>query len=193
MSSREKILAAIKQNKPAETTLQTFDFSVAENGSIEKFKNVLSSIGGTCIEADNFAAIEEQLGQHQASGKLFVQLVQELPGYNAPEFMNADTLTIEAVDTVFMKAEVAVAENGSVWVPERNMYNRLLPFICQHLVVMVDRTNLVANMHEAYAKVKVDADGFGAFIAGPSKTADIEQSLVIGAHGPLSHTVYIVG
>ena len=40
---------------------------------------------------------------------------------------------------------------------------------------------IVHNMHEAYGSCSFDSAGFGVFISGPSKTADIEQSLVIGA------------
>jgi len=47
-------------------------------------------------------------------------------------------------------------------------------------------------MHHAYDRIG-DADyGFGLFLAGPSKTADIEQSLVLGAHGSRSMTVFLV-
>jgi L-lactate dehydrogenase complex protein LldG len=47
-------------------------------------------------------------------------------------------------------------------------------------------------MHEAYSKIGEQQYGFGVFIAGPSKTADIEQSLVLGAHGPRSMTVFLL-
>lgn len=51
-------------------------------------------------------------------------------------------------------------------------------------------------MHAAYDRIAAleaaAAYGFSTFIAGPSKTADIEQSLVLGAHGPISLTVFLL-
>ena len=72
------------------------------------------------------------------------------------------------------------------------MINRLVPFICQHLVLVIEKENLVDTLHQAYQKLDVSKEGFGAFIAGPSKTADIEQSLVIGAHGARSAVIYVI-
>jgi L-lactate dehydrogenase complex protein LldG len=67
-----------------------------------------------------------------------------------------------------------------------------LPFITQQLVVIVKKEDIVATMHDAY-DVIADADyGYAAFIAGPSKTADIAQSLALGAHGPKGMTVFIL-
>jgi L-lactate dehydrogenase complex protein LldG len=92
-----------------------------------------------------------------------------------------------------MESHLAVAENGAVWINDTTVKQRALPFITQHLAVVVNRNDIVATMHDAYYKI-ADADyGFATFIAGPSKTADIEQSLVLGAHGPKTMTVFVVG
>jgi L-lactate dehydrogenase complex protein LldG len=88
--------------------------------------------------------------------------------------------------------QFAVAENGAVWVASGQTSHRVLFFIAQHLALIVPASELVHNMHEAYRRLRFDRPEFGLFISGPSKTADIEQSLVIGAHGARSHTVFLV-
>jgi L-lactate dehydrogenase complex protein LldG len=92
----------------------------------------------------------------------------------------------------FLKGSLGVAENGAVWLYESQMINRLLPFICQQLVLVLETRQLVPTMHQAMQQVHPGSEGYGVFIAGPSKTADIEQSLVIGAHGPVGLTVYLI-
>ena len=69
--------------------------------------------------------------------------------------------------------------------------HRVIPFITEHLVIVLSKENLVDTLHQAYKRIGEEHSGFGLFVAGPSKTADIEQSLVIGAHGPVSLTVIL--
>ena len=85
------------------------------------------------------------------------------------------------------------AENGAVWITEELMGHRALPFITQHLAIVINANDIVPTMHQAYKRIGDARQGFGTFIAGPSKTADIEQSLVIGAHGSRSMTVFLLG
>lgn len=128
----------------------------------------------------------------QQAGTRLVNTIAELNGYNINAYKKANASELEALDTAFIKGQVGVAENGAIWVSESDMVNRLFPFICRKLVLVINAKDIVYNMHEAYRRIKVDEDGYGTFIAGPSKTADIEQSLVVGAHGPLELKVFIV-
>ena len=98
---------------------------------------------------------------------------------------------LAAVDLAVLRGEFGVAENGRVWLPEAHMLHRALPTSAEHLVLVLDRRQLVGTMHQAYQRLAAGPGGYGLFLAGPSKTADIEQSLVIGAHGARSLLVLL--
>ncbi len=98
---------------------------------------------------------------------------------------------LAGLDVLVCPGELGVAENGAVWLGESGMGPRAAPFLTQHLVLVLDRSAIVPDMHAAYDALDVAREGYGVFVAGPSKTADIEQTLVIGAHGPRSLTVLL--
>lgn len=186
MTSREKILSSIASNKPSLLTLPNVPIFEGD-GSIERFKTVLEGIGGRTIEiaskTDCQAAIDTYYSDLKNIASNIVKASVEVNLKTTKE-------VLEHIDLAVIQGEIGVAENGTIWVPETNMLNRALPFITQHLVLVLDKTNIVANMHQAYDKLE-GVGGYGVFIAGPSKTADIEQSLVIGAHGARSMMVLI--
>ena len=91
----------------------------------------------------------------------------------------------------FFGGRFGVAENGAIWLEDDDLPHRILPFIAEHLILKLKTGNIVPDMHEAYNKLTDRDFGFGVFISGPSKTADIEQSLVYGAHGAKELTVLL--
>ncbi|MDH6356533.1 LUD domain-containing protein [Parabacteroides sp. PF5-9] len=93
-------------------------------------------------------------------------------------------------DVAIIEGTFGVAENGAVWIP-KNTKHRALYFIAENLIILLDRNKLVSNMHDAYDEISDLEYEFGVFISGPSKTADIEQALVIGAHGAKEVTIVL--
>ena len=102
-----------------------------------------------------------------------------------------DPRDLAGTDVAIVRGAFGVVENGAVWIPRAFRHKAML-FIPEALVILLDRKQIVCNMHEAYAREDFDTYDFGSFIAGPSKTADIEQALVIGAHGARDVTVILM-
>ena len=153
----------------------------------------LRSVGGACEAVPNLAAVRERLlafpEMQQAES-----ILSTVPGIGGNVDLNsiASPRDLRALDFVIVPGQMAVAENGAVWVDDAAIRHRAIYFITQHLVLIVKRAAVVHNMHEAYSRLEATPKQFGCFISGPSKTADIEQSLVIGAHGCCSMQLYIV-
>jgi L-lactate dehydrogenase complex protein LldG len=104
-----------------------------------------------------------------------------------------DPHDLDSLELFVCEGALAVSENGAVWVATSDTMPRAALFLATRVVIVVDATTIVPTLHDAYARIDVRAHHFGAFVAGPSKTADIEQALVIGAHGPKELTVIVVG
>lgn len=193
MSSRDSILAAVLKNQPPLTDLPDISgFKVPEEDLVEKYKNTFSGIGGLVYSAKNIEAIKNHIRENFDTGKRIVSTLSALSDVAEICSVSVEPQSFEDVELSIIEARLAVAENGAVWLTEEVMGHRIIPYISQHLAVVVNESLIVSTMHEAYAKIADEVYGFGGFIGGPSKTADIEQALVLGAHGPLSMTVYLI-
>ena len=192
MSSREKILAAVKANKPGQRELPEINIPVSTEGLIEKYTQVATGIGAKVYEVESIEQVKSLLADSYDASKRWVSSLAEFSDVAQTEIKDLDPHTLEDIELSIIKAQLGVAENSALWVPEMNVPQRVVPFICQHLAVIVDRNSIVPTLHQAYDIIGTQEYGYSAFIAGPSKTADIEQSLVLGAHGPRSLSVFII-
>ncbi|GGH01693.1 LutC/YkgG family protein [Mucilaginibacter phyllosphaerae] len=196
MTSRDKILADVRKSQPPVSSLP--DMQVWENKGqananvIDTFKMVAANVGGKVIIINKLDEVRGHLNFIPGSRVLTtIPALFDVAG-NAADYTDAMPHELENVELAILPAEFGVAENSALWVTETQMGTRVLPFICQHLALVVNAADIVPDMHAAYLRTQGTDNGFAAFIAGPSKTADIEQSLVLGAHGPRSLIVFVV-
>lgn len=193
MTSREKILAEVMKNQPERLPLPDISaFKGGDKDHVQEYMDTFIGIGGKVFVVDDMDSIRVLIREQFDTGKRIVTTLAEFADVLELYSADADPHSFENVELGVIKAHLGVAENGAVWLTEEVMGQRILPFICQHLAVLVDASSIVPTMHEAYAKIGSADYGFGVFIGGPSKTADIEQALVMGAHGPITMTVFIV-
>jgi L-lactate dehydrogenase complex protein LldG len=194
MTSREKILNQVRQNKPAAVPLpEGISFAtVTPPERLPAFLKSFANAGGQAIRVSDVASIGPEL---QALFDQPERILNTLPqiGYGlAPSDAIDRGHVLANLEVAVVWGSLGVAENGAIWVSVEKLPTRVLPFICEHLVLVLPQSQLVGTMHEAYAILPQSFPDYGVFIAGPSRTADIEQSLVIGAHGPKRAHVFIL-
>ena len=194
ISSREEILARVRKNKPGPIVLLVMN--ILQNngeGNIAKLSAVLDGIGGKLFYVNDWAEIISSIKtRHTGDGIIYspIPVFQLLTGQPSQDLTNGHELA--NVEVGIIKAHFAVAEIGAVWVTNHQLGHRVLPFICQHLAVVINEKDVLPTMHDAYERNAILPYQYGVFIAGASKTADIEQSLVLGAHGPRSMMLFIM-
>ena len=186
MSSRAEILESVRATKPGPRELPTLPQDPYPSDLEPAFREVLAASKTKFLEESDLADHVRNLSANET----IVSTVAGVAG-NLDLTTIDDPLQLAGVDLAILHARLGVAENGAMWLSETEMVHRVLPFITQHLILVLDRDQLVPTMHVAYQRIDIAETGFGLFVAGPSKTADIEQSLVIGAHGPRSLTIVL--
>ncbi len=189
---REKIIKAIRSNKPAGRPLPVLPQKNEPDDPLTgRFIEKIERIGGRILEVESLPSLEEQLKVLFPEAGRTLATVPGLPIGDVEAASQNDVHQLADLDLAIVPGQLGVAENGAIWVTEADLRHRALAFIAQHLVIVLKKEKIVRTMHQAYQQIKIDDTGFGLFIAGPSKTADIEQSLVIGAHGARSLTVVL--
>jgi len=194
-ASREVILGAVSAAQPESLPLPdlaALGLGVGERPSVAAAVAILDQIGARVLRLRDLNQVRQWVMQAHVEGASVVSAVPGIEGsVRLGELQSPRDL--DGVELGVMRARFGVCENGALWLEESDLaFCRALPVIVQRWVVLVGAQDWVADMHEAYARIGQWHSGFGLCLAGPSKTADIEQCLVIGAHGVVEATVLSV-
>lgn len=193
MSSKEDILKKYRANireqfdMPDLSDIQTITYP----DPLLQFMNMTKSVGGNAIEVDAGRDINELIRELYPDAKEIASNLPEITiaTRNPDEVGRARDLN--GTDVGIIRGKFGVAENGCVWIPQQ-MKEKAVCFISENLIILLPKSQIVNNMHEAYRRIEFNDYGYGTFISGPSKTADIAQVLVMGAQAARSATILLL-
>jgi L-lactate dehydrogenase complex protein LldG len=192
MNARASILAAVRAARPAGVDLPDLGNAVKSWSSRrdmpdERFLAAARDTGARTVEcrrSELARAIADAVGAEPRVVSVVPDAAGTLPPPDQPHAY-AD------IGVFVCEGTLGVAENGAVWLPESRLGCRAGLFLAAHVIIVLARGTVVEHLHDAYNRIDWSDEGFGIFVAGPSKTADIEQAMVIGAHGPVTVTIVL--
>ena len=193
MSTKEDILKRYRAN-----IRQRFDMpdlsdiqAITYPDPLAQFVKMSEMVGGHVIEMDSGRDINTLIQECYPEAK---EIASNLPEVTIAT-RNPDTVghahDLNGTDVGVIRGMFGVAENGCIWIPQQ-MKEKAVCFISENLVILLKKSEIVNNMHEAYRRIEFNDYGYGTFISGPSKTADIAQVLVMGAQAARSVTIFLM-
>ncbi|MBR9726717.1 lactate utilization protein C [Shewanella intestini] len=188
MTSKDAILSALQNSAAKVKAMPEINIPVINEPLIPRFEQSLATVTATLIKEDGLNALNQHVAELLAQKNQVMSFVDGVQGNREnPELPHQ----MQDIDYSVLPGKLGVAENGAIWV-ELPQAHRVTAFICENLIITLSREKIVANMHQAMKQLDFSQTQFGTFISGPSKTADIEQALVVGAHGACSLRVYLI-
>ena len=196
MGSREKILRNL-QSTTVEGDTSYPQYSHHHDGiknPDESFKSVLDDVGGECFFVKSYTELKDRLATLDIykSAKNICSCLDELDKGNVNINSAEKIHDLRNVDLGIVRGEFGVGENAAVWVNTDSLKHRGILFLSENIILIIDSGKIVSDMESAYELIDFKKLKSGYFISGPSKTADIEQCLVIGAHGAKSLIVFVI-
>ena len=195
MSSKEAILSKYRKNIRQQFDMPSLDDiqAITYPDPLVQFITMTENVGGHVIEVKEGQDINQLIKGLYPDAK---EIASNLPEITIAT-RNPDTVgrarDLNGTDVGVIRGQFGVAENACVWIPQ-TMKEKAICFISENLVILLPKSQIVNNMHEAYKRIEFDKtyDGYGTFISGPSKTADIAQVLVMGAQAARSATILLL-
>ena len=193
MSKKEDILSRYRANIKQQFDMPSLDDikGITYPDPLVQFISISEGVGGKVVELEPGKDINDLIRELYPEAK---EIASNLPEITIAT-RNPDTIgspqALNNTDVGVIRGMFGVAENGCIWIPQQ-MVEKAVCFISENLVILLKKSEIVNNMHEAYKRIEFNDYGYGTLISGPSKTADIAQVLVMGAQAARSATVVLM-
>jgi L-lactate dehydrogenase complex protein LldG len=165
------------------------------------FAQELNKAGGNFIYCETEQEFVIKLGYLLREKKWSPPLVhdkglQAMLQESALEFIDAVSPETETTDAALTRCDYLVARYGCVVITSSLAEGRRLQIFPDNHIILAYTSRIVPELRDALAEISKDKDykpsSSVTFITGPSRTADIEKTLVMGAHGPKGLYVFLV-
>lgn len=192
MNSKQDILSRLRHNVRETYDMPDLSFpkTVYDDPVAEFIHATTTTAGAHFMELSEGDDINRKIREAYPDAKVITSNIAGVEATLTPDDVEK-AQDLEKTDVGVIQGTVGVAENACIWIPQ-TMKERSVCFMAEYLVILLSRKDIVSNMHEAYRKIEFTSLGFGTFISGPSKTADIEQALVYGAQAARGVTVMLL-
>ena len=208
-SSRDAVLARIRQGlavgpallparpdfaAPVHPPLHNADVVVA-------FAESFQRVGGEFHYCETLAELATELADFRARQQVGAPFVweadlQEVLRAAGVEFRADETDFIAGADLSLTSCEALVARTGSVLVSAATGSGRRLSIYPDQHLVVARPSQVVAEIGDALqlmqARYGAAMPSMVSLTSGPSRTADIEKTLVLGAHGPRRIALFLL-
>lgn len=192
MSTRNEFISRLKKETPASYDMPEINLiPISYTDLVSQFIEISQFVGGKAVELKEGEDINTLISSLYPDANVIASNLPDITIATVNPDKPDDPHQLDNLDLSVIEGEIGVAENGCVWIPQQ-VRQKVIYFISEYLVIILDKRKLVATMHDAYKQIADNEYTFGVFISGPSKTADIEQALVVGAHGARGVTVILI-
>lgn len=155
---------------------------------VRKAEQSAASIALVKSEQDIVEQVTAYLSMHSLDGKLLCASTDLLDGLKWPEFIKVENRSATTDDrVVLVEAFAAIAETGSVVMCSGEQTPVSLNFLPDYFLCIVRLDGVVSSIEDVWDKIRQDRSLMPRavnIITGPSRTADVELSIQMGAHGP---------
>ncbi len=200
--AKENILRKIRQALASESLPIPYPDAEKLSGKLihepeealdEAFASAFLQAGGNFVYCDNFDELVKNLqlmADARGWNEVFcpcVPLFSSLLEYKLP-FLHEYNVSHESADACITDCEAAIAQTGSFLFSSRQNYGRTAPIYFPVHIVVLSHNQIIASLEKAikmiHHKYRNQMPSMINLNTGPSRTADIEKTLVTGIHGP---------